>query len=122
MRSAGLCTVCSGDNHRYFFNDKALNIDAECDRMSKKCKIHFDHFLGLIDSAFSIFKASNIISYNTMHIKLTGRDATKEELLAKMNEIMQEHNNNTINIFQTLKTATTRWSTTPTRRPSAATI
>ena len=55
-----------------------------------------------------------------MHIKLMGRDATQQELLAKMNEIMQEHNNNTINIYQTLKTATTRWSTMPTRRPSAA--
>ena len=70
MRSAGLCTVCSGDSHQYFFNDKALITYAECDRMSKNCKIHFDHFLGLMDSAFSILKASNLISYNTKHNRL----------------------------------------------------
>ena len=38
MRSAGLCTVCSGDNHQYFLNDKSLITDAECDRMSKTAK------------------------------------------------------------------------------------
>ena len=77
LRSAGLCTVCSGDNHQYFFNDKALITDAECDRMSKTAKfvliislLLLYHFLGLMDSAFSVLKSRNIISYNTMQIRL----------------------------------------------------
>ena len=45
VRSSALCYVCSGNNYRYFLQDKALITQQECFKMASNCRNHFGHIL-----------------------------------------------------------------------------
>jgi hypothetical protein len=105
MRAAGLCSVCAGDNYNYFFGVKAIITDSECQKMNKNCNAHFNHWLNLIRSNFSILKANKIRQFNNLLKDLQDKQTAKVILNKKLSEFMSQHENNRLNTFQMLKVA-----------------
>ena len=105
MRAAGLCSVCAGDNYNYFYGDKAIITDSECQKMSQSCKGHFNHVLKLIRSNYSILKANYIRNFNITQKDLKYQKIEKKALMKKLSEIISQHENNTLNALEVLSLA-----------------